>query len=1256
MKKSITVVLGILLSWTIHAQQMQKPLITDISQSDISYKFSGNTIWEITHSSVVTNHETRESFDLLTEDEKKDGHTCRITDINEAGTAAIGQYDDKAAFWSKEKGGWNILEMPGDLQGNVVAMSDNGEYAVGTVPPMSGDIYKEECGLWKLSTGKFIQPEGIPELDMQHDNQGQNRFTDISPDGRYILGTMSFSYIYPIALFSYIYDRVEKTYHAIGFTPDDLHPWQSHFPDMLFTDFPKMSHNGKWVTGCAYMGKEIPGSEFLNEYMVAYRYNVETGEIEVFDTEEGQDIIGYQIDDNGNIFGATPTNVPLREWYMHTGKYWMSAQQLYMQKYGVNFYEYTGFDYTGTPIAITGDGRCMQCMIDPNMKEYCLVEFPAPVSEECKNVNLLGGYKVSPASGSSFTKLKTVDITFNRNVNIIAPETSVRLQDAEGNLIRKSIGIQHTDNKKNKIRISFRTQELENGKSYTVVIPVGTVSISEDVSMTNEEIRIEYTGRMDKPVSASSIYPEDGSSIAKTDYSSSPIMLTMDTNVSLTDTASAYLYSASDNKYICNLVLACSGNKVAIYPASTQYLFSGNSYTVVVEKGSIADIAGGCSNEEIRISYEGSYVREIESGEKTLFSCDFNRMDISLQTFMLYEGDRNMPATAMQNLEFDADNTPWNFSIRESVSSTDYCAASHSIYSPAGKSDDWMVIPQLYIPDERCILSFDAQSYRYGCQDRIKVIVFESDEPYNYLTSDIIERMRSEGRIVVNAILSPGMSEEDLSDEWESFSVSLAEYSGKNIYIAFLNDNENQSMVFVDNILVEHDVHHLIALNHAQTVIDKDSENISGTITINTTTEEYTTLSLTLKDGNGNVIDNISEDGLNLQKGDTYNFAFNKPLPLIAGETNRFYIETKSNGYSHTVESFIKNLMFETTKHIVLEEFTGADCGNCPMGILAIENLEKYIGDRFIPVSIHTYGSDRLSAGLGSYTTYLGLVGAPSGIINRNGTISYPMWQNPDDTRYYFSNSQTSDTWSDIAQQELETLADIDIDIEAVHNADNNTIDISTSVCSAINAKNLNLNVFTIVLEDNLPNYQSNYFSKYTDPIFGEWGEGGIYGQPFVSILNNDVARGCSAPLGGTGGYFPQEMKAGEAYKANLSVNVPQNISNINNCKVVVMLIDANTDKMINAARVKLQQDATGIMRTDSDDAELKVSCTDGIIEVYGANEEPIAATLYSLNGQAVSSCKGTGKAVMSTNGYKGSVIVKASTASHTLVKKVLIR
>ena len=96
------------------------------------------------------------------------------------------------------------------------------------------------------------------------------------------------------------------------------------------------------------------------------------------------------------------------------------------------------------------------------------------------------------------------------------------------------------------------------------------------------------------------------------------------------------------------------------------------------------------------------------------------------------------------------------------------------MYTPAGKSDDWMVTPQLYIPDDKCYLSFKAQSYRFGSTDNLKVIIYSTDDVYNDLDAAKIEKFRTEGNVVVDKTLSPGSAEGTLNGDWERFNIDLS--------------------------------------------------------------------------------------------------------------------------------------------------------------------------------------------------------------------------------------------------------------------------------------------------------------------------------------------------------------------------------------------------------------------------------------------------------------------------------------------------
>ena len=179
-------------------------------------------------------------------------------------------------------------------------------------------------------------------------------------------------------------------------------------------------------------------------------------------------------------------------------------------------------------------------------------------------------------------------------------------------------------------------------------------------------------GRDDVPVKLCEAFPVDNAEIARIDNTGNPVYLTFDTKVKVSKDAAASLVQIDDveEKTICKMSVVTSfdNSKVALVPAATQYLYSGAKYKVVLAKGSLTDMSGSeeSGNEEIVLNYIGSYERQISTDDADLFFDDFSSPGASLKNFMRYEGDHNTPTNEMQRLGFDADNQPWNFSIRES--------------------------------------------------------------------------------------------------------------------------------------------------------------------------------------------------------------------------------------------------------------------------------------------------------------------------------------------------------------------------------------------------------------------------------------------------------------------------------------------------------------------------------------------------------------------------------------------------------------
>ena len=1193
----------------------------------------------------LINISTGDETILQTSDDVTTNGACTVSDVTDDGSIVVGEYKGSAAYWSASTGEWTTLPVPdGWGSAYINAVTPDGHYAVGGAISSSSEwIYG--AVMWDLTGDSIIDTPNTPTLDMQHEESEMCEFTEISADGRYAVGRLAWSYVYPPQICCFLYDTEEQSTSFIGFDSSEVSDWTAWNDSLYFTESAIISPNGTYIAGVAYVSNDAGG------YYTSYLYNRETGDYELYTATDDQDMGAFAVDDYGNVYAATPyQSTPIREWSVRHGKYWYPFTNILSQAYGIDYEEYTTYDNTGSPLSVSADGMFVACMIDPTDGGSYVVELPEPLQTVCDSINLLGSYTVTPDAGTAMSYMYMISIVFDRNIEVADGTTykNACLLDSAGNVVRNvmaSGGIKVSSTSSTTLVLTFRTTSMDDGAAYTVHIDAGAIQMSGDADMTNDDIDILYYGREAVPVEIISVYPADSTEIAKIDASSSQVIFTFDADVCVTDSAAATLYRTTDGTdvHVCDLSFLVEDNRIAVVPTSTQYLYSGETYKVVLGAGAVTDMstanassntANATSNAEMTVNYIGTYERTVSVSDTTLFSDDFSAPATSTTTWILYDGDGLTPVTAMQEWDYDEENTPWTFYIRDS-DSDDYCAGSHSMYDPAGKSDDWMMTPQISIPDEFCTLKFDAQSYYDTCIDSLKVIIWASEENINELNATRAATIREEGDVIFAEQLSPGENVDSLAGDWVTYTFDLAAYSGQNIYIAFINENEDQSMVFVDNVIVYRNLKYLLSLANASSVVNQSEMTIRGTLTANSEEDTYSSIKLTLYDTDNDSLCVVEEDGLALTKGDTYSFEFDTPLPLTVGEKNTFYIGIQLDDYTDKVSSYVKDLAFEPVKRVVLEEMTGTTCVNCPLGILAIEYIENIYGDLFIPISIHTYTGDQLASGMSGYTSFLGISAAPTGIIQRNGTIAAPMDDDPSTGDFVYSLD--GELWFDYVQEEFETPADFDLTAEVELSDDETTIDVPITITSALDNTSLNLNVFLVLLEDGVVSYQYNTFYTTEDDALGEWGYGGAYASAVVyNYTHNDVCRYCwGDDYDGSSGFFPQSMDADEEYSVTLSsLSLPSTFNDINALKLVVILIDANTDKIANAVSVKFPGYETGISNVSTEAGTEKYkgisADADGMFNVFsvsgirmmrtatGSDIGQLPAGLYIVNGKKI--------------------------------------
>lgn len=1168
--------------------------------------------------------------------------SLEATDVTNDGKIIVGTYDSKPAYYDMNQGKWITLQS--ENPGKATSVTPDGKYISGWSNSwsFSGDEYVETPLLWeKQSDGTYravdvyAELPNFPKKTKLGTNTQQVRIDNVSPDGNILSGIINF--VTPATVCYYVYNKTTQECKYVDNALGDV-------PAETFVDESTMSNNGKYLTGIV----QVAGGSYISSYL----YNTGDNSCTLFNTEsKEQDRAGSAVSNTGIVFACSPAVNPVRSAYVRVGNLWYGIDEILSGRYDINFYERTGYGYTGTIQGVSDDEKTMIGMSETKTMGY-IIRLPETISEAASNVNPLSYYAVSPVAGSKFAKFSQMKLAFSKSAAVTSG-VKAQFMDASGKVLRDYTITAQSGNKT--FTIGGIPQALNADEEYTMKIPAGAFYLMADNSIKSEEITVKYIGRAEAPAAVQQVSPADQANVSEIS-SEHPVQILFDLSIAISEDAKAYLYRDGQTSPVCELnFVQGAESTLMLYPSLKRYLEKDEKYKVVVEAGSVTDIMGFCANNEITINYTGAYEPEISS-DGSLFSDDFNDPSNSMVRYLLYEGDHNKPSSAMQDLGFDADNSPWLFVIRESESSSDYCAASTSIYNPTGKSDDWMSIPRLSIENADYYLSFDVQSYYKSKADRLKVLVLEDDAVYSNFTKELYDKFKANGKVLYDEQLTPGESEEDLTGDWTHVEKSLAEYAGKNIYIAFVNENENQSMIFLDNLKVYYKGDFNFATNVESTQVNKESTDV-GVIVKVTSDKTYNTINATLTSEDGSFKSTYTDTPSKpITSAENYSFTFPDKLPLTVGKQNKYTVSISLDGTVYSQTNTISNLAFETTKHVVIEESTGQRCPNCPQGILSFEYMEGIYGEQIIPIAIHAnvVGNDVFA--YDAYNNYFGIGAQPTGVVNRIDTLYAPMYRDGNMV-YHLETEQGNETFADIAKRELSSYAIADVNIDkAVYDTSSKNVQISGTVNYALDMNSLNHNIAFVVLEDNLVGRQENNLYASDEPIFGEFGKGGKYGTATPEITFVDVARKVpNDNFAGESGFIPVSVTAGQPVAFNKVFSLPENVTNWDNAKVVVMLIDANTERVLNAARLKFAAGTAGINDATVSENGITISGENGSISVNGGSD--LNVTVYDVSGSVISNVNSTSGAVkVSTGGKNGLFIVKATSDGVSVVKKVIVK
>ncbi len=393
---------------------------------------------------------------------------------------------------------------------------------------------------------------------------------------------------------------------------------------------------------------------------------------------------------------------------------------------------------------------------------------------------------------------------------------------------------------------------------------------------------------------------------------------------------------------------------------------------------------------------------------------------------------------------------------------------------------------------------------------------------------------------------------------------------------------------------------------------------------------------------------------LNATAGDTVSFTHN--LPWTPAQVGSHTIEVtvsnpngnadlNTNDNTQTMNVLVVEEAFQKT--VVYEEGTGTWCGWCVRGHVGLKDMAyNHTDGSWIGIAVHNGDPmvvDEWNDGLANFIS-----GYPSGAINR-----MPGEVDPGVT--------------DLEAKYAEVSAMLPVaKVEATnsYNDDTREITVNADATFALDMTNANYNLSMLIVEDGVTGTgagwdQNNYYAPGAifptgiDIIDHEGINWKDLGNPIpaADMVYNHVGRALVGGWNGVNGSVPASVTYNTPYSHQFTHTLPAD-QNVENIKVVVLLLDNATGEIVNATEAHLNVGFETI-----NDSNLKVypNPTTGLVKVDGV--EGAQVVVYNMVGEVVyNEANASANTTIDLSSYNaGNYIVKVINNNEVSTQKITL-
>lgn len=555
------------------------------------------------------------------------------------------------------------------------------------------------------------------------------------------------------------------------------------------------------------------------------------------------------------------------------------------------------------------------------------------------------------------------------------------------------------------------------------------------------------------------------------------------------------------------------------------------------------------------------------------------------------------------------------------------------------QADKWAVTPQITVPSDNPTLLYTVLSGDPDSPEAYEILVSTTGNTPADFTDAAIE---SE-----DPAPSGGMNQR---------VVSLEDYAGEDVYIAFRSIGSDGYLLAVDNITVKT----LKTIDAELTSIDMEKYVTSGDVDIvgtitNNGADAITSFDVTWSvDGGTEHTETVSDVNITTLDSDQFTLddswdaqdSGEHAIDVSIGNINANGDDDDTDNDALATNVYVVSQQVD--RSVVIEEGTGTWCGWCPRGIIAMEYMydNTDLFPNFIGIAVHN--NDPMT--VNEYDAGAAFTGFPGSNVNRT----------------LLGAEVAKDSWVSYYNENIDVVTPADIEAEGEYDFASRELTVNVTSHFYTNMSDSDIRLAVVLVEDGVSGTgngwgQSNY---YAGGASGPMGGFESKPQTVTDISYDRVGRALLGGYNGVEESVPSSINDGDSSSYEFTYTVPSSIKQ-NNMSMVAMVLDNETGAILNATEIKYDDLTLDVEKHEvSNSFKLYPNPASNYVNVSLNDNLSGNATLniYNLNGKMVMS-----KDYKNLQAHKdlridvsglstGEYLLSFSNHERTVVKKLIVK